>query len=198
MRKMLTCFALTAAFACGHAFAQETPAAAPAPEAAPAAESAPAAEAAPAATEAMPAADAAHAEHAMPAAEAAPAATAAPAAAAAPTGKVGAPVEGKGQVVFFREKKFAGSAIRYKVREGDAELGKLSSGSYFVLPVEPGTHQYTVHSEAKDILTLEVEAGETYYVVGSISMGFLAGRPNLSPSDQATFDGMSAKLKLAQ
>ena len=108
------------------------------------------------------------------------------------------PPEGKGQIVFFREKKFAGSAIRYKVREGDTELGKLSSGSYFVLPVEPGTHQYTVHSEAKDILTLEVEAGETYYVVGSITMGFLAGRPNLSPSDQATFDGMSAKLKLAQ
>ncbi len=42
---------------------------------------------------------------------------------------------------------------------------------------------------------MEVEAGETYYVIGGITMGFLAGRPNLSPSDQAVFDGMSAKLK---
>jgi hypothetical protein len=52
-----------------------------------------------------------------------------------------------------------------------------------------------VHSEAKDVLKLEVESGETYYVVGAISVGFLAGRPNLSPSDKGTFEGMKAKLK---
>lgn len=113
------------------------------------------------------------------------------------TGTIGAPPEGKGQVVFFRDKKFTGAAIRYKVREGATELGKLSNGSYFVHVAEPGAHEYTVHSEAKDILNLEVEAGETYYVVGAITMGILAGRPNLSPSDQAAFDGMKAKLKPA-
>lgn len=126
--------------------------------------------------------------------EAPAAATAAPAVA----GKVGAPAEGKGQVVFFRPSKLTGAAIGFKVREGETELGKLRSGKYFIASVEPGTHQYTVHSEAKDVLTLEVEAGETYYVQGTISMGFMAGRPNLSPSDQATFDGMSSKLKLAE
>jgi hypothetical protein len=191
MRKLLSCFALAAAFACGNAFAQE--AAAPAP--APAAESSPVAEGATAEA---------------PAAEAAPTANDAPAAAVAKgTGNValdaalaaakGAPPPaGKGQIIFFREKKFAGSAIRYQVREGEAELGKLISGGYFVVPVEPGTHQYVVHSEAKDVLTLEVEEGETYYVMGGVTMGFLAGRPNLSPSDKATFDGMFAKLKFAK
>jgi hypothetical protein len=113
------------------------------------------------------------------------------------SGVIAAPPEGMGQVVFFRERKFAGAAIRYKVREGSAELGKLSSGTYFVVPVAPGAHEYTVHSEAKDILNLEIEAGETYYVIGSVTMGFFAGRPNLSPSDQPTFDGMLAKLKPA-
>ena len=53
-------------------------------------------------------------------------------------------------------------------------------------------------SEAKDLLNLEVEAGETHYVVGGITMGFMAGRPNLSPSDQAAFDGMASKLKPAK
>ncbi len=100
-----------------------------------------------------------------------------------------------GTVIFFREKKFAGSAIRYKVRENGVELGKLSSGSFFTVQAPAGTHQYTVHSEAKDVLTLEVEPGETYYVIGGISIGVFAGRPNLSPSDQATFDGMKPKLK---
>ncbi len=118
--------------------------------------------------------------------------------AATTAGVIGAPQAGKAQIVFFRPSKFAGAAIGFKVREGDVELGKLRSGRYFVANVEPGTHEYTVHSEAKDVLTMEVEAGETYYVQGTISMGFMAGRPNLSPSDQATFDGMANKLKLAE
>jgi hypothetical protein len=54
-----------------------------------------------------------------------------------------------------------------------------------------------VHGETKDVLTIEVEAGETYYVLGSLGMGIVAGRPNLSPSDEATFVSMSGKLKLA-
>ena len=129
--------------------------------------------------------------------------TAAPAAeamadTAAPAGEIGAAPAGKGQVVFFREKKFAGAAINYKVREGEAELGKLSSGTYFVHVTEPGAHEYTVHSEAKDVLNLEVEAGETYYVLGGITMGFMAGRPNLSPSDATAYNGMASKLKPAK
>jgi len=107
----------------------------------------------------------------------------------------GASATGTGTIVFFREKKFAGGGVKYKVREGEVELGKLSSGSYFTIQAPAGKHEYTVHSEAKDVLTMEVEPGETYYVVGGISIGFLAGRPNLSPSDKATFDGMKPKLK---
>jgi hypothetical protein len=103
-----------------------------------------------------------------------------------------------GQIVFFRESKFVGGAIGYKVREGDVELGKLSNGSFFVHAATPGAHAYTVHSEAKDVLNIEIEAGETYYVLGGVTMGVLAGRPNLSPSDQAAFTAIAAKLKPAK
>lgn len=109
-----------------------------------------------------------------------------------------APPAGMGQVVFFREKKFAGSAVRFKVRENGEELGKLGSGIYFVHATQPGVHEYVVHSEAEDVLTLEVEDGETYYVQGSITMGLMVGRPNLSPTDEATFAAASAKLKPAK
>ena len=128
--------------------------------------------------------------------EAAPVPTEAPAE-ALPTG-IASPPEGKGQVVFFRESKFVGGAISYKVREGDTELGKLSNGSYFVYVAEPGAHAYTVHSEAKDVLNLEVEAGETYFVSGGVSMGVFAGRPNLSPSSQSAYAAIAAKLKPAK
>jgi hypothetical protein len=112
--------------------------------------------------------------------------------------KIGPPQDGKGQIVFFRPSKFAGAAVGFKVREGSTELGKLRSGKYFVASVDPGTHEYTVHSESEDVLTMEVESGETYYVQGTLTMGVMVGRPNLSPSDEATFNGMADKLKLAK
>jgi hypothetical protein len=126
-------------------------------------------------------------------AEAAKAAAPAPAAPAA-TG-IAAPTGDFGNVVFFRESKFVGAMVSFKVREGEQELGKLSNGTYFVAQVPPGAHAYTVHSEAKDVLNLEVERGQTYYVAGSISMGVMVGRPNLAPSDAAAFAAIKAKLK---
>ncbi|WP_161809625.1 DUF2846 domain-containing protein [Stenotrophomonas terrae] len=117
---------------------------------------------------------------------------------AARSGLIAAAPADKAQIVFFRPSKFTGGAIGFKVREGEQELGKLRSGNYFIHLAEPGTHEYTVHSEAKDMLTIEVEEGETYFVQGTITMGVFAGRPNLSPSDQGTFDGMADKLKLRE
>lgn len=111
---------------------------------------------------------------------------------------VGAPPSGKGQVVFFRPSKMVGAAMGLKIREGETDVVKLGNGKYFVAVAEPGTHQYTTGGEAKDALTLEVEAGETYYVSGAIGMGIVAGRSNLAPSDEATFVGLSKKLKPAK
>jgi hypothetical protein len=100
-----------------------------------------------------------------------------------------------GTVIFFREKKMLGAAVRYKVRENETQICKLGSGTFCTLQVPAGTHKYDVHTEAKDQLTLDVKPGETYYVVGSISMGAFAGHPKLTVTDKATFDGMKAKLK---
>jgi len=52
-----------------------------------------------------------------------------------------------------------------------------------------------VNAKGKDPLPMEVEAGETYYVNGSISMGVLAGNSNLSPSDAAAYQASLPKLK---
>lgn len=127
-----------------------------------------------------------------PAAAPEPAATPAPAAAPAAAEPAAG---GEGTIVFFRPKKMMGAAVGFKVREAGVELGKLRNGSFFVLKVAPGKHQYVVHSETEDVLTMEVEAGQTYYVQGTLGMGVVAGRPNLSPSDQATFDAIKDKLK---
>ncbi|HUQ08937.1 MAG TPA: hypothetical protein VM146_01385 [Steroidobacteraceae bacterium] len=111
------------------------------------------------------------------------------------TAAPGASAAGNGTVIFFREKKMLGAAVRYKVRENDVQLCKLGSGTFCMLQVPAGTHNYDVHTEAKDKLTLDVKPNETYYVVGSISMGAFAGHPKLTITDKTTFDGMKAKLK---
>ncbi|MCU0760130.1 MAG: DUF2846 domain-containing protein [Steroidobacteraceae bacterium] len=98
-------------------------------------------------------------------------------------------------IVFFRPKKLMGAALGFKVREGKTELGKLRNGKYFVLQVSPGVHEYTVQGETKDVLTLEPEAGQTYYVEGTLGMGVVAGRPNLAPSSAEAFEAIKAKLE---
>lgn len=126
----------------------------------------------------------------------APAAVSAPATTAtggSDGGRIGAPPPGKGQVVFFRSGTLMGAAISCAVSENGAKLSSLFRGRYVVLAAEPGIHSYTVSSEATDTLRLEVEEGETYYSQCSIGMGFMAGRPNLSPSDKAKFDSMKLK-----
>jgi Protein of unknown function (DUF2846) len=109
---------------------------------------------------------------------------------------VAAPAEGKSNIVFFRPGSMVGAAIRCTVREDGKMIGRMGSGDYFVHTAEPGTHAFSAETEAKDVVTLETEAGETYYVKCKIAAGFMAGRPNLSPADAPTFDAVSAKLDL--
>ena len=153
------------------------------------------------ATDAAVAAPAAAQPEATPAAT--PVAQAAPAVASADASTVpanvlavvGKPEDGKGMIVFFRPSKFVGGAIGFKVREDGKELGKLRNGNWFAVQVAPGAHAYDVHGEAHDVTHIEVEAGETYFLSGAMGMGFVAGRPNLSPSSAEAFATVMPKLK---
>jgi hypothetical protein len=105
-----------------------------------------------------------------------------------------APPAGKGQIVFFRPGGM-GFALGCSVNENGQKISSLGAGKYFVLVTEPGKHEYTVKSEAKDALTLEVEADETQYAKCRIKMGIMVGRPDLAPATEAEFRE-SKKLKL--
>jgi hypothetical protein len=117
--------------------------------------------------------------------------------AATPTTPVelAAPPAGKGQIVFFRKPRFSLIPFNWHVHEGASTICPMEAGAYCVAAVEPGTHTYEVYTEAKSVLTLEVDAGETYYVIGGISMGLIVNHPTIAPSQKAEFDAISAKLK---
>jgi hypothetical protein len=106
-----------------------------------------------------------------------------------------APPAGMGQVVFYRSSRM-GALISCKVREGDKVVNRLPPGKYFVLHTTPGPHEFSVSSETKDVLRLEVEEGETQYVRCAVGMGIGLGRPNLSPQTREDFDKRGAGLDL--
>lgn len=106
-----------------------------------------------------------------------------------------APPPGKGQIVFYRKPMLALIPFNWIVREDKTEICEMVAGTYCVATVDPGTHTYAVHSEVTNKLTLEIDAGETYYVIGGISMGLIVNHPNISPARKVDFDSISAKLK---
>jgi hypothetical protein len=109
--------------------------------------------------------------------------------------EVPAPPAGMGQVVFYRSSRM-GALISCRVREGGEVVNKLPPGKYFIHQTSPGAHEYSVKSEAKDVLRLEVEDGETQYVRCAINAGIGVGRPNLSPQSREDFDKRGRGLDL--
>ncbi len=89
--------------------------------------------------------------------------------------------------MFYRTGTIVGSAMGCAVNENGQKISSLGAGRYFILVTEPGRHEYSVKSEAKDVLALEVEADETQYAMCKIKMGIMVGRPDLRPSTEADF-----------
>ena len=105
-----------------------------------------------------------------------------------------APPAGKGQIVFFRPGGM-GFAMGCSVNENGKKVSSLGAGKYFIMATTPGRHEFSVKSEAKDTLALEVEADETQYAACKIKMGFMAGRPDIRPATEQEFR-QHAKLKM--
>ena len=72
-----------------------------------------------------------------------------------------------------------GAAISPNVQANGVPLSDLPAHGYFVYDAAPGELTLTAHTEATTSVTLDVKAGETYYVKGSLGMGFFVGHPHL-------------------
>lgn len=104
------------------------------------------------------------------------------------------PPPGKGQIVFFRSGSIIGGALGCAVHENGEKVSSLGAGTYFIMVTDPGKHEFTVKSEAKDVLALEVEPDETQYASCRIKMGIMVGRPDLRPATEADFRKLSPSM----
>jgi hypothetical protein len=95
----------------------------------------------------------------------------------------------QGLVVFFRSKSAKGAAMRFQITEsGGASPGTLTNGSMFYKFYQPGQITFDVSTPSiagSDLITLDIVAGETYFLRGKILWGWPAGRPSFSQEQEA-------------
>jgi hypothetical protein len=93
----------------------------------------------------------------------------------------------KGLVYIYRTSSPLGFGVIYDVNAGSQKVVKLQNGGYFPYFCPPGQVEFWAMTEAKSSVTLNVEAGSTYYLRGTLTMGFFVGHPNLEiiPAEQA-------------
>ena len=94
------------------------------------------------------------------------------------------PEEGKAAVVFYRTKKMTGSALRFNVQDSERTYGELRNGDVIQISVDPGEHTFYSKIFREDAITLNTEAGKTYYVKATVRVGYYAGRPKFELVDE--------------
>jgi hypothetical protein len=87
---------------------------------------------------------------------------------------------GEGLVVFTRDDKFAGKAVRFNMNVNGQTGYQLLAGSTVEIALPAGTHTFSSYSpslDGQDSITIDVKEGWTYHVEGYVRMGWPTGRP---------------------
>jgi hypothetical protein len=87
---------------------------------------------------------------------------------------------GEGLVIFSREDKFKGKAIRFNISVDGRPGLQLPAGSTIELSLPVGTHMFAVSSpslDGQDFMSIDVKEGWTYRVEGHVLLGWPTGRP---------------------
>lgn len=96
--------------------------------------------------------------------------------------------ENKGLIYIYRPSSIVGGGISPDVKVGGTVIATLYNGGYYPYFANPGEVELWAKTESKSAVTLDVKPGETYYVKGTIGVGFFVGRPHLivvSPEEGA-------------
>ena len=99
-------------------------------------------------------------------------------------------------VHIYRPGKFAGSAVSYDVKANGAVVTTLYNGGYYPYVARPGEIEFSAKTEATSSVTLDVKAGEIYFIRGTVGIGFFVGRPYLVvvPREEAEKEIVETKL----
>lgn len=90
-----------------------------------------------------------------------------------------------------------GSAIKFGIYQDEKLIGKLGHKSYLSWNVVPNGKEITIisKSENKDILTINPQAGKTYFIKQKVKMGIAIARTGLEFIDESEGKDILQKLK---
>ena len=107
----------------------------------------------------------------------------------APAAEVPEAKSDQGLIVFYRARRAKGSGMRFEITtNGGVSVGALSNGTMLHQYYAPGQVTFDVRApsvDGSDLITIDVVAGETYFVRGEILWGWPAGRPKFSRSSES-------------
>lgn len=102
----------------------------------------------------------------------------------------------KGLVIVFRERRFVGSGVSYKLFYDDKSFPKLKNGSFVYVYLAPGDYQiHSDYKKRKDARLLEVEPGETYFFEATLVTGMWKSSIDLLPTDTETAQARMTTLR---
>ncbi len=84
-----------------------------------------------------------------------------------------------GLVYIYRPSSIVGSAISPDIKVGETVITTLYNGGYYSYFAKPGEVEFWAKTESTSSVTLDIKAGQTYYIKGTVGIGFFVGRPHL-------------------
>ena len=102
----------------------------------------------------------------------------------------------KAVVYIYRPSSFFGAAVSYTVNAGTKPIMKLANGGYYPYVAAPGELELWAETETKSSVTLDLRAGDRKYVKGTLGIGVVMGRPNLTVVDPAVAEAEIKECKL--
>lgn len=82
-------------------------------------------------------------------------------------------------VYFYRSASLKGGAINYNIYDDTVLIGKMTPGQVLMYYAKPGDRQFIAKMESKSTALMTVEAGKSYFVECSVSIGVVVGNPTM-------------------
>ena len=99
---------------------------------------------------------------------------------------------GLGRIFFYRSSQLGG-ALQPTIFVNGSAVGEMVPMGFFYVDRFPGAYVVSAKTEAEATLELTLQARQTHYVKGSMSLGVLLYRPNFTLMDQ-----MSALIEMEE
>ena len=84
-----------------------------------------------------------------------------------------------GLVYLYRPSPLFEQGLSFDVKTGETVITSLKKGGYFPYYSAPGEKEFWAKTETKSSVTLDVKAGQIYYIKGELGLGILLPRPHL-------------------